>query len=107
MFPMNIPDELSDKHQHRTSSMISMQEPAEENVNRISTRSSHKDLDKILQRPFTALHEDLHKIFSWGPAQDHARTSQKDLSNRSSRRTPSKKLRMPGTRWSALTKPRP
>ena len=38
----------------------------------ISTRSSHKHLYKIMLRPLTAFHYDLHKIFSQSPVQHHA-----------------------------------
>ena len=74
---------------------ISMQGPLEDDFSRISTRSSHKDLYeimqghledvtrtysiasdkvlKIMQRPLTAFHQDLHKIFPKGRVQDHSR----------------------------------
>ena len=57
-----------------------MQEPLQD-VNRIFTRSCHKDLywtvqdheidlDKIMQAPVAWFHQDPHKIFSQGPVQD-------------------------------------
>ena len=39
-----------------------------EDVSRIFTRSSHKDMYKITQGPLTGLHQDLRNIFSQGPS---------------------------------------
>ena len=44
-----IPEELSDKHQCKASSKVLMQGPLEADFNRISTRSSHKDVYEIMQ----------------------------------------------------------
>ena len=41
-----------------------------EDVSRTSSRASHKDLYKIMQRPSTAFHEDLHRIFTQGILKD-------------------------------------
>ena len=49
-----------------------MQGPLRGDFTRISTRSSQKDLRKIMQGPLRGRQQDLHKIFSWGPVQDHA-----------------------------------
>ena len=49
-----------------------MQGPLRGDFTRISTRSSHKDLRKIMQGPLRGRQQDLHKIFSWGPVEDHA-----------------------------------
>ena len=38
-----------------------------EDFTRTSSRACHKDLCKIMQRPLTAFHWDIHKIFSQGP----------------------------------------
>ena len=57
---MNIPEDLSNKHQGRASSRS--QGPLEEDSNRISTRPSHKDLRKLMPRHLTALHKDLQKL---------------------------------------------
>ena len=38
-----------------------------EDFTRNSSWASHKDLCKIMQRPLTAFHWDIHKIFSQGP----------------------------------------
>ena len=47
---MNIPEEFSYKHQCRGFNFnLSMQGPLEKDFNRISTRSSHKDLCQIMQ----------------------------------------------------------
>jgi len=65
-----IPEELSDKHQCKASSKVLMQGPLEADFNRISTRSSHKDLYEIMQGHLEdffrtsarASHTDLYKI---------------------------------------------
>ena len=55
----------SDKDLHRI-----MQGPLREEFIRISTRFSYKDLYKIMQGPVTRFHEDLHNICSQGSPQD-------------------------------------
>ena len=51
-----------------------MHEPLREEFIRISTKSSHKDMHKITQGPLRC-QQDLHKIFWEGPVIDHASTS--------------------------------
>ena len=54
-----------------------------DDATRISTRSSHKDLYKIMLGPLRWLQQDLHKVFSEWPLQDHARTSFRRIFRRS------------------------
>ena len=49
---------------------ILTQGPLEEDFNRTSSRSSRTDLYKIMLRPLTAFHQDVHRIFSHGLVQD-------------------------------------
>ena len=99
--PKSTPEELSDKHLIRSICKIFMQwtlerilpgspqdlltracikimrGPFREDLTRISTRSSDKDLWEIMKRPLGRCQQDLHKSFSCGPVQDHARASER------------------------------
>ena len=68
--PTRISTRSSDKDLHKI-----MQEPLREDFTRIPTISSYQNLSKLMQGPLRGSHQDLHKIFRRGPAQDHARTS--------------------------------
>ena len=41
-----------------------------EGASRTSSRASHKDLHKIMQRPLKVFHQDLHRIFTQGVVKD-------------------------------------
>ena len=68
--PTRISTRSSDEDLHKI-----MQEPLREDFTRIPTISSYQNLSKLMQGPLRGSHQDLHKIFRQGPAQDHARTS--------------------------------
>ena len=56
-----------------------MQGPLRKDLTRISTQDLLTIyLSKIMQGPLRGSHQGLHKIFSQGPVQDHARTSVQD-----------------------------
>ena len=62
-----------------------------EDCTRTSSRASHQDLYKVTQRPRTACHQDLHKSFSQGLVKDidhdlHARTPKRSSQDRHKRR---------------------
>ena len=65
---------ISTRSSHKDLCEI-MQGPLLKDFSRIFRRASHKDLYKVMQRPLRGFHQDLDKIFSEGPGQDHARTS--------------------------------
>ena len=85
---------------HASNLQNLMRTPFREDLNRKPTRSSHKDRYKIMPGPlrwfqhdlhkkdankimqwpnYKTICQDLHKIFTKQPAQDHARTSQRGL----------------------------
>jgi len=45
-------------------------EPYIKDTTRTSSRASHEELYKIVQRPLSTFNQDLHKIFSQGIVQD-------------------------------------
>ena len=79
-----------------------MQGPFKEDFTRITTKSCHKDLRKIMQGPLREWQQDLHKIFSFGPEQENARTSYR-ISSQSSQHLLTRTSTRPGSRSSYIT----
>ena len=74
--PMSIPEEVSvwnTNSEHRQDLDSLMQGPLEEDFNRISTRSSHKDLYKIMQG-LDAIPQDRHRRTCTGAGEDTTRS---------------------------------